>query len=168
MTRLETAPVLEAELEPAAENNGSAKHAAPSRLRIGEIEVSPRLTIKDIRRVKRDHGIDFSETTDESPLAKMQFDPIVLTEIVWAFYGPRLQQKGLASLDDLEEQLDDEQMSSVREALLHAIGGFFPLARTLSTQSAEALAGKLDLVELAKGIEAPSQKDNPSTSSSSP
>lgn len=117
-----------------------------NKLKIGDVEFSSRIIIKDIRRAKTEHGLDLSATDSNSQTIRIHFDPLVLTEVIFALYEERLAQKKIETLEQLEDRIAPEDMEPLREGLIEAVSGFFPLVKIVATKMREAQDGRLDHV----------------------
>ena len=117
------------------------------KLTLGDLTISSNLTIKDIRRAKRDHGLSFDQTGEQSPVVRIQTDPLSLIDATFALYEPRLNQKNIDNIEQLEELLDAEAVEGLRKTLVEELAGFFPLMKMLYTRIQEIQSGDLSALE---------------------
>ena len=135
------------------------------KLVINGLSIDPRVTTKQVRRLKSQYQIDLADVSENSLTIRFSTDATVALDIAYALYGDKIpeckSQDDFDNLIDSELERDPEFITQVRKVVSEAVSGFFPLLKTISTTMASVQAGVLDQV-----AKVPPVQDNPSGTTS--
>jgi len=109
--------------------------------------IDPRVTTKQIRRLKSQHQIDLADVSENSLTIRFSTDATVVLDIAYALYGPQMPADDCKSQADFDDFIDEElekdpnYIVKLRSIISEAISGFFPLLKTVSTTMESVQAG---------------------------
>ena len=122
-------------------------------IQIGDkLKLRTRITVKNIRRVKEDLGIDLVGD-DTKPMLQFATDPILVIEVCSALYRDQFESAKIDQ-DKLEELCGPEEIEALRAEVTQQMGSFSKFWRILTTEMEGLQSGDTSLAAKAEAARA--------------
>ena len=119
---------------------------------LGKLSLKPRITVKNLRRLKEDGGIDFTSSDTETMLGFLR-DPIVVVMAVYQVYLDQFETSKMTE-DDLKELCGNEEIELLRSEVDQQMRSFSNLWKIVSTEMEALQSGDTSLLDRAKDLPA--------------
>lgn len=91
-------------------------------------EWSLKITVNDIRRVRRILGEDLLKDNVEQMLSRLMADPVLLVDVIYVLVKPQADNRDLSD-EDFGRSLYGDALDRATQAFLDALTNFFPSRR---------------------------------------
>jgi len=115
---------------------------------LGKLSLRPRITVKSLRRLKEDGGIDFTSSDPEVTVGFLR-DPIVVIMSVYQLYRDQFEAAKVTE-EDLEDLCGPEEIQLLRSEVDQQMRSFSSLWKIVSIEMENLLSGDTNLLELAE------------------
>ena len=131
----------------------------PQVVELGKHKIPTRITVKRLRRLKEQTGLDLT-SQETGPMLEFAVDPLVVTEVCNSLYRDHLDAAGIDE-DAFEELCGPEEIEALRQEVTQQMKSFSRFWRILSTAMEDLQSGNTDqlekqmaLAKAAQGVEA--------------
>lgn len=122
-------------------------NSAPPKIQIGKHKFNTRITVKNLRRLKLEGGIDLTSTEPQA-LLDFAVDPVLVVTVFYYLFQDQMEAQKVTE-DDLCDMCGPEEIEAMRAEVTQQMRSFSTFWKIMSTAMEDLQAGNTDLSKLA-------------------